>query len=186
MWKKDDPLAPGQNPSPSQSPTPPGQTHRPTGGSGERATIGRSITIKGEVSGDEDLLIQGRIDGSVELKQQSVTVGQEGRVNANISGRVIVVEGEVHGDLRAQEQIILRSTADVEGDITAARVVLEDGARFRGGVEMGDTANPPKATPTSSSSFSKKGQEATKGNPEGNKDDSGKTEKPGAADKATS
>lgn len=106
--------------------------------SSERATIGRSITIKGEVSGDEDLLIQGRVDGTVDLKQHSVTVGGEGKVNANITGRVVTVEGEVEGDLQAEEQVILRNSARVQGDIQAPRVVLEDGASFRGLVDMGD------------------------------------------------
>lgn len=106
--------------------------------SSERATIGRSITIKGEVSGDEDLLIQGRVDGTVDLKQHAVTVGGEGKVNANITGRVVTVEGEVEGDLQAEEQVILRNSARVQGDIQAPRVILEDGASFRGLVDMGD------------------------------------------------
>lgn len=106
---------------------------------GERATIGRSITIQGEVTGDEDLMIQGRIEGSVHLKQHSVTVGPEGEVTANISGRVVTVEGHVEGDLRAEEQVVLRESARVEGDISAPRVTLEDGAYFRGGVDMGET-----------------------------------------------
>jgi cytoskeletal protein CcmA (bactofilin family) len=103
----------------------------------DRATIGRSITIRGEVSGNEDLLIEGRVDGSVDLKQHSVTVGPEGEVKANIVGRVVTIEGSVEGNLNAEEQVILRSSAQVTGDIAAPRVVLEDGARFRGGVDMG-------------------------------------------------
>jgi cytoskeletal protein CcmA (bactofilin family) len=108
--------------------------------SSERATIGRSITIRGDVGGDEDLLIQGQVDGSVSLDLHSVTVGSQGRVNANITGRVVVVEGQVEGDLNAKEQIILRSSAQVKGDISAPRVVLEDGASFRGLVDMGAPA----------------------------------------------
>ena len=104
----------------------------------ERATIGRSISIKGEVTGDEDLLIQGRVEGSVNLKQHSVTVGREGEVKADISGKVITIEGRVQGNLMADEQVVLRSSAQVQGDIVSPRVVLEDGARFRGGVDMGE------------------------------------------------
>ena len=111
---------------------------RPVPPSTERATIGRSITIRGEVTGDEDLLIQGRVEGSVDLKQHSVTVGPEGQVKASIGGRIVTVEGRVEGNLTAQEQIILRKSAWVQGDIAAPRVVLEDGASFRGGVDMGD------------------------------------------------
>jgi cytoskeletal protein CcmA (bactofilin family) len=105
-----------------------------------RATIGRSITIKGEVTGDEDLVIQGHVEGSVDLKQHSVTVGPEGEVRANIRGRIVTIEGRVHGGLSGNEQVILRSSASVEGDIAAPRVVLEDGAHFRGGVDMGEAA----------------------------------------------
>jgi cytoskeletal protein CcmA (bactofilin family) len=101
------------------------------------ATIGPSIVIKGEVSGNEDLLIEGKIDGSVALDLHAVTVGGGGRVKANITGRVITIEGEVEGDLTAEEQIILRGSSTVHGDLKAPRVVLEDGATFRGLVDMG-------------------------------------------------
>lgn len=106
-----------------------------------QATIGSSIRIQGEVTGDEDLLIQGHVEGTVDLAQQSVTVGPDGEVTADITGRVITVEGQVEGDLSGEEQVILRSSARVEGDISAPRVVLEDGARFRGGVEMGEMSD---------------------------------------------
>ncbi|HEX6135542.1 MAG TPA: polymer-forming cytoskeletal protein [Longimicrobiales bacterium] len=136
MWKKEEmpePMAtPRREAPPSYERTAPGKS------SDERATIGRSITIHGEVTGDEDLLIQGRVDGSVNLKQHAITVGPEGEVKADITARVITVEGTVKGNLKAQEQAVLRSSAVVEGDITAPRVVLEDGARFRGGVDMGE------------------------------------------------
>ncbi len=138
MWKKDE-MEPTTPTRPGQEERAPGrESPRRAAAPAGRATIGPSITIRGEVSGDEDLLIQGRVDGSVDLKLQSVTVGSEGRVKANISGRVVTVEGAVEGDLRAQEQVILRSSARVQGDITAPRVVLEDGASFRGLVDMGE------------------------------------------------
>lgn len=138
MWKKDEVPSPGApSPLPETPPRTPAAS-RPSTISGERAIIGPSISITGEVSGDEDLLIQGRIDGTVNLDQHAVTVGSEGRVKAGISGRVVVVEGAVEGDVRALEQIILRSSARVTGDVTAPRVVLEDGASFRGRVDMGE------------------------------------------------
>ena len=74
------------------------------------------------------------------LKQHSVTVGPEGEVKASIVGRVVTVEGKVEGNLSAEEQIVLRSSGWVQGDVAAPRLVLEDGARFRGGVDMGDLA----------------------------------------------
>ncbi len=169
MWKKDD--VPAQTPAPpaprlEATPSPEGPAPAvpiaPTApaaraaGAADRATIGRSITIKGEVSGDEDLLIQGRVDGSVALRQHLVTVGAEGEVKASISGRVVTVEGRVEGDVSAQEQIILRSSAWVEGNIAAPRVVLEDGARFRGGVDMGEQAQRGRSNDNAAASQAKR------------------------------
>ena len=170
MWKKDDEPGPAPTATQPKEQTPRPEPTRTEAGTGERATIGRSITIRGDVSGDEDLLIQGRVDGSVDLKQQSVTVGQEGRVKANIAGRVVIVEGEVEGDLQAEEQIILRSTATVKGDITASRVVLEDGASFRGGVDMGDPSEKSKRTADPLPALAKKTPSQTKAPPEPGKD----------------
>lgn len=103
---------------------------------GEAATIGPSIHIKGDVTGSEDLIIQGRIEGNVTLKQNHVTIGADGRVKANVNARTVTVEGEVEGDLAGQEQIVLRRSARVVGNISAPRVSLEDGAVFRGGIDM--------------------------------------------------
>lgn len=136
MWKKDDEQT-GQRTN--QSPMPTTGPSRPAAASGQ-AIIGPSISIKGDVTGSEDLLIQGEVDGSVTLEDHAVGVGTEGRVRADIVGRVITVEGSVEGDLHAQEQIVLRGTAKVKGDIKAPRVVLEDGATFRGLVDMGMAA----------------------------------------------
>jgi cytoskeletal protein CcmA (bactofilin family) len=138
MWKKDG--MPDQPAAQRPEAAPAYERVAPPRSTAERATIGRSITIRGEVTGDEDLLIQGRVEGSVNLKQHSVTVGPEGEVTADITGKVITIEGRVQGNLSAEEQVILRGSATVEGDIAAPRVVLDDGARFRGGVDMGETA----------------------------------------------
>lgn len=138
MWKKgdstpdDDVMAP--------EPMARREAPRAQSGASQRATIGRSITIKGEVTGDEDLLIQGTVEGSVDLKQRAVTVGPEGDVKADIHGRIVTVEGSVEGDLYGEEQVVLKSTAKVSGDIKSPRVSLEDGATFRGGIDMGDRA----------------------------------------------
>lgn len=189
MWKKDDPSEARQN-APRPEATPPrtdAPRSRPTGG--ERATIGRSITIRGEVTGDEDLLIQGKVDGSVDLKQHSVTVGPEGQVKAGISARVVTVEGEVQGDLLADEQVILRSTAQVQGDITAPRVVLEDGATFRGGVDMGDVKGSAGSRSSESRTSSDSGKGASgrsKDTPSGSQDGSGRSEDASSRSKDTS
>jgi cytoskeletal protein CcmA (bactofilin family) len=137
MWKKEEDQSP-RPVTPAPSVTTPEPPRAPTGRVGF-ATIGPSIVIRGEVSGDEDLVIQGQVDGSVTLGRHAVTVGNGGRVKAGITGRLITIEGAVEGDLKAEEQIVLRGTARVRGDLNAPRVVLEDGASFRGLVDMGST-----------------------------------------------
>ena len=133
MWKKEE----EQTTTPKIDPrVEPAAGRRGTPSTGT-ATIGPSIRIDGDVTGSEDLLIQGYVDGSVMLEDHTVSVGKEGRVHADIQGRVITIEGRVEGDLTAQEQIVLRGSAQVKGDIKAPRVVLEDGATFRGLVDMG-------------------------------------------------
>jgi cytoskeletal protein CcmA (bactofilin family) len=141
MWKRDE--SPDSPEVRSADPAVVNQGSRPRSGSSP-ASIGRSITVRGEVTGDEDLIIQGRVEGSVDLRQHAVTVGSEGDVKADIIARILVVEGRVQGNLSAEEQVMLRSSARVEGDIRAPRLVLEDGARFRGGVDMGDPEDRPE------------------------------------------
>lgn len=136
MWKKEE----EQTAQPRAESTPRVSRPQTASQASGRATIGPSISIKGDVTGSEDLLIQGRVDGSVTLEDHAVGVGSEGRVKADIIGRLITVEGTVEGDLTAQEQIVLRGSAQVKGDIKAPRVVLEDGATFRGLVDMGSAS----------------------------------------------
>lgn len=101
-----------------------------------RATIGPSIIIKGDLSGDEDLIIEGRVEGKVDLKQHNVTIGSNGRVKADIIGKIVTIEGEVDGNVYAQEQAILRKAGAIRGNISAPRVMLEDGSRFKGSIDM--------------------------------------------------
>jgi cytoskeletal protein CcmA (bactofilin family) len=98
--------------------------------------IGASIRIKGDVSGDEDLIIQGNVEGTVELKGHSVTISQSGNVRANINAKQIIVEGELTGDMNGEEKVIIRETGNVHGNIVSPRVTLEDGALFKGSIEM--------------------------------------------------
>ena len=113
-------------------------------------------------------MIQGRIEGTVDLKQHNVTVGPEGRVKADLSGRTVTIEGEVDGDVRGAEQVALKSSSTVNGDITAPRVVLEDGATFLGSIDMSGktpTANAakPGATHAPKTDDSKKDAAAKQG-----------------------
>ncbi len=100
------------------------------------ASIGPSITIRGDITGGEDLVIHGNVEGSVNLPKNDISVGADGRVKANMQAMKIAIEGTVTGDLRASERVVIRSSGKVEGNITAPRVVLEDGCRFKGSVEM--------------------------------------------------
>ncbi|MGY6553282.1 MAG: bactofilin family protein [Wenzhouxiangella sp.] len=100
------------------------------------AVIGPSIQIDGSLKGDEDLLIQGRVKGTVELKNNSVTIGESGQVTADIYAHTIAVEGRLDGKLVASERVMIRKTAQIKGTIIAPRVTLEDGARFNGSIDM--------------------------------------------------
>lgn len=174
MWKKDEQPDAGQPASRTEGASPRIESASPTRSGSERATIGPSITIRGEVTGDEDLLIQGRVDGSVDLKQHKVTVGRDGQVKAGIAARVVTIEGKVEGDLIAEEQVILKSSARVEGDIAAPRVTLEDGATFRGGVDMGSSSDRGRRSGMSSSLETKKSVDAQKSSSSVGEDASGK------------
>jgi len=134
MWKKSEPSAVEPEKPNAQVPRNVGTVQELKGPS--CASIGPTITIQGEVIGDEDLVIQGRIEGRVDLRQHKVTVGPRGRVRADIHGCTVIVEGEVEGNLTAEELVVVRSSGRVRGDIIAPRVTLEDGAGFKGNIDM--------------------------------------------------
>ena len=113
--------------------------------------IGPSIVVRGEISGEEDLLIEGRVEGRVDLRQNAVTVGAKGVLAAEVLARLVLIDGEVEGNLNAEEQIVLRKSARVRGDIAAPRVTIEDGARFKGSIDMEPKAVRPVAAPASHS-----------------------------------
>lgn len=146
VWKKNDepsnlrPAEPSSAPRPATTAPPTSASPAPVAAEpqrrGERATIGPSIFIKGDLTGDEDLVIEGRVEGKVDLKQNNVTVGKNGRVKADVYGRVVTIEGEVDGNVFAQEQAFLRQSGAIRGNISAPRVVLEDGSRFKGSIDM--------------------------------------------------
>ncbi len=111
------------------------------------AHIGRSVLIKGELSGSEDLYLDGTVEGSIELPGNNLSVGPNGRVRAGIRARGVVIEGKVEGDIEASERVELRKTAVLTGSIVTQRVSIEDGAYFKGGVDVKRQAAPaPTAT----------------------------------------
>jgi cytoskeletal protein CcmA (bactofilin family) len=106
--------------------------------------IGPSIVIKGEVTGEEDLLIQGKVEGKISLNGNQVTVGESGEVRADIFAKVIQINGRVIGDITANEKVIISKSGNVHGNVVAPRVLLEDGAMFKGSIDM-DAAGVGKA-----------------------------------------
>ena len=142
MWKKPEP--PERSESTETITTPSVGIRQQPVGVPSKAIIGPSISVKGEITGAEDLLVEGFVEGTVNLKQNEVTVGKSGRVNANVYGRVIHVEGEVTGDCYGAEQVIVHKSGHVKGNIAAPRVTLEDGARLKGAIDtsssMGETS----------------------------------------------
>jgi cytoskeletal protein CcmA (bactofilin family) len=110
----------------------------------ELASIGKSIVIKGEVSGSEDLIIEGQVEGKIDLRDHVLTVGANGQVQAHIVARAIIVLGQVRGDLTANEKVDIREQGSVEGDVVAPRVAIADGAHFRGSIDM-QRKEPPAA-----------------------------------------
>ena len=104
--------------------------------------IGSSIKIKGEISGDEDLLIEGKVEGTIKLSNHGVSVGQSGQVYADIRAKTIKIDGEVKGDITGDENVVISKTSNFRGNIVSPRVTLEDGGIFKGSIDMvqGDTA----------------------------------------------
>jgi cytoskeletal protein CcmA (bactofilin family) len=100
------------------------------------AMIGPSITIKGEISGDEDLLVQGNVEGSIKLKGKALSVGESGQVKADIQAQEVKIEGKVTGDITCVEKVVISKSGNVHGNIVAPRVTLEDGAIFKGSIDM--------------------------------------------------
>jgi len=103
---------------------------------GEQATIGKSLIVKGEVSGSESLYIDGKVEGAINLPGNRVTVGRNGQVAANIMAREIVVLGKVRGNCQASDRVDIRSEGSLTGDVIAARISIEDGAFFKGGIDI--------------------------------------------------
>jgi cytoskeletal protein CcmA (bactofilin family) len=154
MWKRDDAVKPGgatPGPSPSAG-TPPAaeptaaraatsEPHRGT----ERTTvnIGKSVVIKGELNGSEDLTIEGQVDGKIELRQNVLTIGPNGRIKAQVFAKSVIILGEVTGNVTASEKVDIRDNGSVDGDIAAPRVAIAEGAHFRGSIDMQRTTAKP-------------------------------------------
>ncbi len=140
MWKRDEavkPSAPAPAPAAHQpvstAPAPQPETRRI-----ERdvVNIGKSVVIKGELNGSEDLTIEGHVEGKIELKDHVLTIGPNGRIKAQVLAKSVIVLGEVNGNVTATEKVDIRDGGSVDGDIISPRVAIAEGAHFRGTVDM--------------------------------------------------
>jgi cytoskeletal protein CcmA (bactofilin family) len=107
------------------------------------ALIGASIKISGDISGQENLTIEGTVEGNIEFTTNEVSIGSAGRVDANITAKIVRVDGAVNGDINGHEKVVISRTGKVQGNIVAPRVTLEDGAQFKGRIDMDPTESKP-------------------------------------------
>ncbi len=153
MWKPASPPSNNPNPNPKtmpepekpimsttqntfSEPTPAAAPRNAILNNQEQATIGKSLVIKGEVTGSESLYIDGRVEGTINLPGNRVTVGRNGQVTANINAREVVVLGKVKGNLTASDRVDIRNEGSLTGDVVCQRISIEDGAYFKGGIDI--------------------------------------------------
>jgi len=142
MWKRDEAVRPpAAQPTPPQPTTPapapaaaPRVDARPT--METTVNIGKSVVIKGELTGSEDLTIEGQVEGTIQLRDHILTIGSNGRIKAQVFAKAVIVLGEVTGNVTASEKIDIRDNGSVDGDIVSPRVAIAEGAHFRGSVDM--------------------------------------------------
>ena len=132
MWKREEPA---QSMSPLTAKAIDSDSAE-AGGSSPNVIIGKSIVVKGELRGSEDLTIEGQVEGKIALKQHVLTIGTHGRIRAQGLAKSVDVFGEVIGNIEATEKVAIRDEGTVEGDIKAPRVAIAEGAKFRGGIDM--------------------------------------------------
>jgi cytoskeletal protein CcmA (bactofilin family) len=159
MWKRDEavkPASPPVAPQPAAS-TPAGAPPAPrpevrTIMEKDIVNIGKSVVIKGELNGSEDLTIEGHVEGTIQLRDHVLTIGPNGRIKAQVFAKAVIVLGEVTGNVTASEKVDIRDNGSVDGDIIAPRVAIAEGAHFRGSVDMqrkGGTQPAQQAKPSS-------------------------------------
>ena len=155
MWKptrkeEEAPMPPQESSSAPSNPHQTGRPAEPVRGDAVRvvdvATIGKSVVVKGELSGSEDLFVDGQVEGSISLRGQSLTIGPNGRVRANVEARNVILHGQVDGNVTASDRVELRKSASLCGDITTARIAIDDGAYFKGTIDI-QKAEPARVEP---------------------------------------
>jgi len=153
MWKRDEGVRQPQNTAATPATTAPDSPAPRVDASSkpiERDTvnIGKSVVIKGELSGSEDLTIEGQVEGKIELRQNILTIGPNAKIKAQVFAKAVVIQGEVHGNVTASEKVDIRDAGSVDGDLSAPRVAIADGAHFRGSIDMQRAGAPKQAGET--------------------------------------
>jgi cytoskeletal protein CcmA (bactofilin family) len=165
MWKPNQPGSPSTSPGtePTRPSVPAAASHEATTtrtsstspaspAAADQATIGKSLVVKGEVTGSESLYIDGKVEGAINLPGNRVTVGRNGQVSANISAREVVVLGKVRGNINASDRVDIRSEGSLTGDVIAQRISIEDGAFFKGGIDIRKPGQQKEGIPASNMS----------------------------------
>ena len=144
MWKRDEAVKPPTPPTPAApavattpaSPAVASHSEVRAAGARDVVHIGKSVVIKGELNGSEDLTIEGHVEGKIELRDHVLTIGPNGKIRASMFAKAVIVVGEVVGNITCTEKVDLRDNGSVDGDIIAPRVAIAEGAHFRGSVDM--------------------------------------------------
>jgi len=154
MWKRDESVKPANvPPAAPQTPAAPAGAPAASGDLRQKierdmVNIGKSVVIKGELSGSEDLTIEGHVEGKIELRENVLTIGPNGKIRAEVFAKAVIVLGEVTGNVTASEKVDIRDNGSVDGDIASPKVAIAEGAHFRGAVDMQRAgAKPAQAAP---------------------------------------
>jgi cytoskeletal protein CcmA (bactofilin family) len=174
MWKRDEAVKPVSPPPAVQQPPASAPVGAPAPRSDVRThmekdivNIGKSVVIKGELNGSEDLTIEGHVEGTIQLKDHVLTIGPNGKIKAAVFAKSVIVLGEVNGNVTATEKVDIRDNGSVDGDIISPRVAIAEGAHFRGSVDMQRKASQPQpqAKPAQAQSQSQPAQSQAQNQP---------------------
>jgi len=180
MWKRDEAVKPANSGQPVAAPQPSAPVSTGNPGSRPEASklmerdivnIGKSVVIKGELNGSEDLTVEGHVEGTIQLKDHVLTIGPNGKIKAQVFAKSVIVLGEVTGNVTASDKVDIRDNGSVDGDIISPRVAIAEGAHFRGSVDMqrkGAAAAPASApkVPAPQATTSDKAQSQPQGAPQ--------------------
>src|SRR4051794_27207762 len=142
MWKRDEAVRPPTGPPAAAPPPQPAAAGTPTRPEPKQnverdiVNIGKSVVIKGELNGSEDLTIEGQVEGTIQLRDHVLTIGPNGKIKAQVFAKAVIILGEVTGNVTASEKVDIRDNGSVDGDIVSPRVAIAEGAHFRGSVDM--------------------------------------------------